>query len=452
MKKKDIIDLKVTDMIFPSKGVGVAEGKKVIVKGGLEGQTIRTRIKKNRKDKAEGMLLEVVERADYEVDSFCPHFGRCGGCARQTVPYEKQLEMKGGMIQKLLADHGVTGYEWGGVLASPVIYDYRNKMEFSFGDEFKDGPTELGMHKKGRHYDVVTVDQCKISGPDFNAILKATHDHFVERGIRHFDFMRGTKGFLRNLNIRQGKKTGEILVGLSTSSIEDHDLQPWIDALLRLELQGEIVGILQIVNDMTANVVEGDYKILYGRDWYMEKLYDLSFKVSFYSFFQTNPIAAELLYDTAMDYMDHIEDRNVFDLFSGTGTIAQIMARKASHVTAIEIVEDAVKAAKENAAMNGIDNCDFLAGDVFKVLENVTVKPDVIVVDPPRAGITPKALDKILSYGVKGITYISCGPRALAENLAQCQEAGYEVKRVVCVDMFPHTPHVEVCTLLKKIK
>ncbi len=451
MKRGEIIELKIDDVQFPGKAIGTYEGKKIQIKGALPGQVVKARIKKKRNNRTDATLIEVVEKASNEVDSFCPHFGRCGGCARQTLPYEAQVEIKGKQVQGLLEEAGVTGYEWGGVLASPEIYHYRNKMEYSFGDEEKGGPLTLGMHKKGRFHDVVTVDQCKIADKDFNVILEATHTHFVERGIPKYDGVRHTGGYLRNLNVRKGKKTGEILIGLSAASAMDVDLKPYVDMLLNLDLEGTIVGILHIVNDGVAQVVRGEYDVLYGRDYYMEELFDLKFKVSFYSFFQTNTLGAELLYTKAMEYMDHIESRNVFDLFSGTGTIAQIMAEHADHVTGIEIIEDAVKAAVENAGLNGLTNCDFLAGDVFVKLDEVTKKPDVIVVDPPRAGIHEKTMGKIIEYGVKGITYVSCNPVSLAENLKQMQEAGYVVKRVCCVDMFPHTPHVETVVEIQKV-
>jgi len=449
MKRGSVIELTIDRVLFPGKAIGTYEGNRIQMKGALPGQKVRARIKKKKQNRIDATVLEVLEKAPNEVDSFCPHFGRCGGCARQTLSYEDQVALKGDQVQGLLEDAGIQGYEWGGVVPSPEIYHYRNKMEYSFGDEEKGGPLTLGMHKKGRYHDVVTVDECKIADKDFNVILAASHKHFTDRGIPKYDGVRHLGGYLRNLNVRKGKKTGEILIGLSTSSHEEHDLKPYVDMLLNLDLEGEIVGILHIVNNDIAQVVRGEYDVLYGRDYYMEELFDLKFKVSFYSFFQTNSLGAEVLYERAMEYMDHIESRNVFDLFSGTGTIAQIMAEKADHVTGIEIVEDAVKAAIENTKLNNLENCDFLAGDVFVKLDEVTKKPDVIVVDPPRVGIHEKALAKIVDYGVKGITYVSCNPVSLAVNLKQMQEAGYAVKKVCCVDMFPHTPHVETVVELE---
>ncbi|BEP28125.1 23S rRNA (uracil(1939)-C(5))-methyltransferase RlmD [Helicovermis profundi] len=453
MKRNDIIEVKIEKMIFPNKGVGFYDGKKVILKNVLLGQTVSARVKKKRTDKIEAKLIEVVKRADYEIKSFCPHFGQCGGCQRQTVPYEKQTYLKGEMVKGLLEDEGIKGYKFDGVLHSPNLYNYRNKMEYSFGDEFKDGPLTLGMHKKGRHHDVVNVNHCKIAHEDSNIILENSLKFFTDNGFVKYNKRSQNEGFLRHLTVRRSVKTKEILIGLSATTFTNmskEKLKPFVDCLLNLKLQGNIVGILWIKNDGLGDLVNGDIEVLYGRDYYIEELFDLKFKVSFYSFFQTNPIGAELLYGAAFNYMDNIDDKTVFDLFSGTGTIAQIMSKKAKKVVGIEIIEDAVKAAKENANLNNINNCEFLAGDVFEKLSDVKHKPDVIVVDPPRVGISEKALKKIINYKVNEITYISCNPVSLVKNLKTMQDSGYEVKNVVCVDMFAHTPHVETVVKLER--
>jgi 23S rRNA (uracil-5-)-methyltransferase RumA len=220
--------------------------------------------------------------------------------------------------------------------------------------------------------------------------------------------------------------------------------------LKNLELSADIVGILFIKNDGIADMVQGEIEILFGREYYMEELMGLKFKVSFYSFFQTNPAGAEVLYKKAMEYTGSADEKTVFDLFSGTGTIGQIASKNAKKVIGIEIVEDAVRSANENAKLNGIENCDFIAGDVFEVLDNVSEKPDVIIVDPPRAGIMEKTLGKILDYKVDQITYISCNPKTLVENLIFMEKRGYKVEKVCCVDMFPHTGHVETVVLMSR--
>ena len=437
-------------MRFPAVGIGYYEGKKVKVKNAIKGQLAEVRIKKNRTDYAEGRLMQVLEPAANEVESFCPHFGRCGGCARQTVPYDEQVAMKTEMVKAIIEESGFDNFEFEAPITSPDIYHYRNKMEYSFGDEEKGGPLQLGMHKKGRFHDVVTVDQCMLVDGDFNKILSTTLNYFVEAGVPRYN-KNSMEGFLRHFTIRKSQNTGEILLGLSASTQGAVDLKPFVEMLTKLEVQGEIVGILYIKNDGIADVVQGDIEILYGRGYYMEKLLGLDFKVSFFSFFQTNPDGAALLYKKVIEYTGATDGKEVFDLFSGTGTIGQIMASSAKSVVGVELVEDAVAAANENAALNKLNNCKFIAGDVFKVLDELDHTPEVIVVDPPRAGIQEKALLKILDYGVPQITYVSCNPKSLGDNLITARKNGYTVEKVCCVDMFPHTPHVETCCLLKKV-
>lgn len=447
MKRGQVIELKIEAMRFPAVGIGYYEGKKVKVKNAIKGQLVEVRIKKNRTDYAEGRLMQVLEASENEIESFCPHFGRCGGCARQTVPYDDQVAMKTEMVKAIIEESGFEDFEFERPIVSPEIYHYRNKMEYSFGDEEKGGPLQLGMHKKGRFHDVVTVDACMLVDEDFNSILSATLNYFVEAGVPRYN-KNTMEGFLRHFTIRKSQNTGEILLGLSASTQGNIDLKPFVDMLTTLELKGDIVGILYIKNDGIADVVQGDIEVLYGRGYYMEKLLGLDFKVSFFSFFQTNPDGAELLYKKVIDYTGATDGKEVFDLFSGTGTIGQIMASSSKRVVGVELVEDAVAAAKENAALNNLENCDFIAGDVFKVLDELDHTPEVIVVDPPRAGIQEKALLKILGYGVPQITYVSCNPKSLGDNLITARKHGYTVEKVCCVDMFPHTPHVETVVLL----
>ncbi len=450
MKRNQVIELRIEKMKFPLVGVGFFEGKKVEVKGAMIGQLVEVRVGKKRTNRYDAKLIRVIERSENEVESFCEHFGNCGGCALQTLKYEDQAMQKGLMVQEILDSAHINDYEFKGVIKSPVIYNDRNKMEYTFGDEVKDGPMTLGMHRKGRFNDIVTVDKCHIASEDSNTILVNTLNFFTEREVPKYN-KRRHEGFLRHLIVRKATNTGEILIGLSASTQLDYDFTDFLDMLLNLKLDGKIVGILYIKNDGMADMVQGDYDVLYGRDYYMERLLDLDFKVSFKSFFQTNTLGAEILYQTAIGMTEDMNSKVVFDLFSGTGTIGQIVSKDAKKVIGIELIEDAVEAANENAKLNNIDNCEFLAGDVFDILDTVKEKPDVIIVDPPRVGIHEKALKKIVKYGVDSITYISCNPKSLAENLKTMQDMGYGVKEVVCVDMFPHTPHVETVVLMSRV-
>ena len=341
-------------------------------------------------------------------------------------------------------------YVFEGIKESPNHYDYRNKMEFSFGDEYKDGPLSLGLHKKGSTYDILTASDCKLVHEDMTKILTCVLEYFRKLGASHYRKMQHT-GYLRHLLLRRGDTTGEILVNLVTTTQETYDLQPLVEKLLALNLDGKIVGVLHILNDSLSDVVQSDEtKILYGQDYFYEKLLGLEFKITPFSFFQPNSRGAEVLYSTVRDYIGDIHDMTVFDLFSGTGTIAQVLAPVARQVIGVEIVEEAVEAAKENAARNGLDNCRFIAGDVFKVLDEIEEKPDVIVLDPPRDGIHLKALPKILDYGVDKIVYISCKVTSLARDLEMMQARGYEVVKGVAVDQFCETVHCENIVLLSR--
>ena len=501
MKKGQIVEGVIERIDFPNKGViTTEEGKLVIVKNGVQGQKVSASINKIRKGKCEGRLLEVLEKSPLELEEpGCVHFSECGGCTYQTLPYEEQLTMKAAQVKKLIDDVIAPiseGYEFLGIKASPTQKAYRNKMEFSFGDAYKDGPLALGMHKRGSFYDIVPVPECQIVDEDFRTVLMTTLEFFTEKGCPFYHKLRHA-GYLRHLLVRKAVKTGEILVDLvTTTQLEcvgnagaegeqqapkvtqageanamQADLQAqevalleaWKDALLAKIYKGKMTGILHTKNDSLADVVANDgTDILYGQDYFYEELLGLRFKITPFSFFQTNSLGAEVLYETAREFIgdalggaacDGKEEnagKVVFDLYSGTGTIAQMLSPVAGKVIGVEIIEEAVEAAKINAELNGLHNCEFIAGDVLKVIDTIEEKPDYIVLDPPRDGIHPKALEKIIHYGVPQMVYISCKPTSLARDLEVLQARGYKVEKVCCVDMFPNTVHTEsICKLVK---
>lgn len=453
MKKGQVFEGIIERVDFPNKGIVyvAAEDKYVTVKNGIPGQKIRFMIHKFKGGNAEGRLLEVLERSPQETRRpVCSIFPECGGCMYQTMPYEEQMKMKEGQLRRIM-DRAVKGdYVFEGVKPSPKEFGYRNKMEFSFGDEYKGGPLSLGLHKKGSTYDVLTAADCKLVHEDMNKILVCVLEYFRKRNVSYYKKMQHT-GYLRHLLLRRGDATGELLVNLVTTSQEEHDLQTLAHDLLALKLEGRIVGILHILNDSLADVVKSDEtRILYGQDFFCERLLGLEFKITPFSFFQPNTGGAEVLYETVREYIGDVHDMTVFDLFSGTGTISQVLAPVAKEVVGVEIVEEAVEAAKENASRNGISNCRFIAGDVFEVLDQIKEKPDVIVLDPPRDGIHPKALPKILEYGVDRIVYISCKMTSLARDLEMMQLAGYRVEKMTAVDQFCETVHVETVAKLSR--
>lgn len=454
---------KATVLLDPLDGAS-AEPEYCVVKGALPGQKLSVMVTKVRSGRGEGRIKEILEKSPLETacpenGNGCKHFGICGGCSYISMPYEESVKLKEQQVHDLLKpvlakqDRECVMEP---IKSSPVCYGYRNKMEFSFGDEIKDGPLTLGMHKKGSMYDVVTVDSCQIVDGDYRQILTCTLEYFSEKKMP-FLHRYTHEGYLRHLLVRKASRTGEILVALVTTTQTECDLESWKERLLSLPIEGRFAGILHIKNDSLADVVKSDEtEVLYGQEFFYEELLGLKFKISTFSFFQTNTYSAEVLYETAREYVGSLLDENgkptsvVYDLYSGTGTIAQLMAPVAKKVIGVEIVEEAVEAAKKNAQLNGLDNCDFIAGDVLKVLDDIEEKPDFIILDPPRDGIHPKALPKIIQYQVPRLVYISCKPTSLARDLEVFIENGYEAVKCVPVDQFPFTNGIETVCLLQK--
>ena len=473
MKKGQIRTGVVRNVKFPNRAMvvlepleGAADGEEICeVKGALPGQKVSVVVTKVRKGKGEGRLKEILEKSPVETvgveNGGCPHFNICGGCSYISMPYEESLKIKENQVRELLEpvlskQQSVCQIE--PIRQSPVYYGYRNKMEFTFGDEVKDGPLALGMHKKGSFYDIVTVDGCRLVDDDYSAILRETLYYFEEKKTPFYH--RYThEGYLRHLLVRRASRTGEILAALVTTTQQEVDLESWKERLLSLPLNGKFAGILHITNDSMSDAVKCDSsEILYGRDYFYEELLGLKFRISTFSFFQTNTCGAEVLYETAREYVGSLvkeegkPDSIVYDLYSGTGTIAQLMAPVAKKVIGVEIVEEAVVAARENAKQNGLENCEFIAGDVLKVLDEIEEKPDFIILDPPRDGVHPKALSRIIGYGVEKLVYISCKPTSLARDLEIFIANGYEVQRCVPVDQFPWTTGIETVVLLSHKK
>lgn len=445
MKKGEIYEGYVESVSFPGKGYVTAGDRKAMVKGVIKGQQVRVRMKRVRKDNCQATLLEVITPSALEdAKPECPHFGSCGGCAYQTMSYDNQLKMKNGMVAELLRPflerENVT---MEAPLASPLAFGYRNKMEFSFGDEVKDGPLALGMHKKNSTYDIVNTDECKLVHPDVTKVLETVVEHFRNTGNSFYKKMLHV-GCLRHLVVRRSFATGELLVNLVVTTQEEIDTDAFVKRLCELKLTSSIGGILLTKNDGVADVVKSDETILlYGRDYLTEELLGLTFKISPFSFFQTNSLGAEVLYSKVRDYVGETKDKVIFDLYSGTGTIAQLLAPVAKKVIGVELVAEAVEAARVNAGLNGLANCEFIAGDVLKVLDEITEQPDMIVLDPPRDGLHPMALKKIMSYRVPELVYISCKPTSLARDLELFLEGGYHLTQAGCVDMFPQGPNME---------
>ena len=442
--------------------------------------------------------------------NWCSNQERCGGCYYQEIPYEEEVKTKEEEIRSLFAPLVIGDFPFEGIVPSPKKEAYRNKMEFSFGDQEKDGPLCLGLHQKRSFFNILNTEDCRLPHPDMGKILLATREYFLDKGVGYFHKKRH-EGYLRHLLIRRGEKTGEILVSLihnrfevkeqskqdGLQNIETNDtklqsgentaaqtamstdttvipplgnlsedslLKGWCESILSLEkegkLEGHFAGILHTKNESLADaVVNQGTEILYGKDYFYETLLGLSFKITPFSFFQTNSLGAEKLYAKVREYSKLSENADekpiVYDLYSGTGTITQLMSKVAKQAIGVEIVEEAVEAAKENARENQVENCIFYAGDVLKVLEagqgaTELPYPDFIIMDPPRDGMHKKALEKIISYGVKRLVYVACKPKSLARDLEALQNAGYRVQKLCAVDLFPRTNNCEVVALLEK--
>lgn len=483
LKRKDIAEGIIEKVDYPNRGrIYTEEGQKVTVKNTIPGQKIRFRVFKKHKDRVEGNLLELLEKSPLESrEKVCDIFPDCGGCLCQTMPYEDQLAMKSDMVNRLL-EEVLDGAAYDGILGSPDEFEYRNKMEFSFGDEVLDGPLTLGLHKRATTYTVLSADSCRLVHEDIRKIVTATLEYCKEHELPKYN-KRIHVGYMRFLLVRRSQTTGELLVYLITSSQMQHDFSDWAERLRALEIEGSFAGIFHAEDDKMADAVNVDtLHTLYGKDYFYEELLGLKFKVTAFSFFQTNTLGAELLYDAVRKYVTGQVPEGgrfareaavsegespfgttasngtlgeqsapiLYDLYSGTGTIGQMLSPVAERVYGVELIPEAVEAARENSALNGITNCQFIAGDVLEKLSGIEEKPDYIILDPPREGVNPRALSQIIEYGVGEMVYISCKASSFKKDMATLRDYGWRVKRWCLVDMFPQTMHVETVVLMSR--
>ena len=453
MKKGDIIQVKIDSFRLPASGYGTApDGSRVSVKFGIPGQTVSARIVKKRGKRLEGKIEEVVESPADALAPVCDSELRCGGCVFQTVPYEHELDYKEEYILKLLRDAVPEDLGYEGITASPKTSGYRNKMEYSFGDNCPGGPLMLGMHESGSFYNIVDTTGCLLTDPDFDRIRSFVTNHFRELGTDYFH-KRTHRGLLRHLVVRKGEKTGEILVNLVTTSDGGFEPESFVTGLQALDLDGQITGIMRTVNDREADaVIPERTELLNGTPEIHDSILGLDFEISPFSFFQVNTSGAEALYSAVRDFAGDEKRGTIYDLYCGTGTIAQLLSEKADKVIGIELISEAVDAARANAKRNGISNCEFIAGDVLDQAHGLAGDAEVIILDPPRDGIHPKAIFRILDLAPESFIYVSCKPESLARDLPFFTARGYEVKRTRIVDMFPRTGHVETVVLMSRVE
>ncbi len=452
LRKGDEVELTIDSLAHGGAGVGRADGFVVFARGGLPGDRVRATVTGGKKRFAEARVTEILEAGPDRVPVRAPH----PGAMWQALAYEKQLEAKQQQVREALERFGefdLDSFELEPIVRADETWNYRNKVEFSFGMS-EDGSLALGFHTPG-HWDVIEdVDDVVLASERTNAIRRLVRDWCQARELSPFD-PDEQFGFLRNLVVREGRATGDTMVRLVTSTKEPEpggfDSAGFVE-MLKTELDPAPTSIVWSKSDSPGHWAQDSKdKTLAGDAYIEEEILGLRFRISPDSFFQTNSAQTEKLYGTAIEFADLGGRETVFDLYCGSGTIGLALAEKAGHVWGVEIVADAVEDAAANANLNGITDADFVAGDMRLALPELIEhagRPDVAVVDPPRAGLSQKVVRRVMEAGPKRIVYVSCNPDTLAPNLKQMAESGYELRRVRPVDMFPHTPHIECVSVL----
>ena len=447
VRKGEELELRIDSLAFGGSGVARHDGFVVFVRGGVPGDDVRARITKVKRGFAEGIVTELVHSSDSRVAAPCRHFGVCGGCRFQDLAYSVQLSEKERQVRDALVRIG----RFAEPPLDPIVpaasqFAYRNKLEYSFTSG-EDG-VDLGFHRAGRWDEVIGIEECLLTTDVGNAIRLAVRGWAREEQLEAYDQENGS-GYLRHLVVREGRNTGQALVVLVTAPGERFEAGYLVDVLRRFP---EVRSIHWAINDTPAEQTNLPTKLLWGEDAIEEEILGLRFRVRPSAFLQTNTEMAERLYELAREYAGLSGEENVFDLYCGTGTIGLALAESAGSVWGVEISEEAVACAIENAELNGIDNARFFAGNVGQSIEELREEagsPDVVIVDPPRAGLAGKALRRTGALGASRIVYVSCNPTTLASDLQVLRdEYSYVLERCRPVDMFPHTPHVESVSLL----
>ena len=462
MKKNDILDVTIDSLAFGGKGLLKIDGKALFVRNSLPGEKLRVKVIKSRSGFAEAIPLETLTRSKYYVEPECSHFKYCGGCSLQNLKYEEQLSQKERQIKETI-EHlgGVRDVKMEPIVPAPDVYHYRNKMEFSFSnkrwltdeDEHKPKDFALGLHVPGNFEKVLDIDKCHLQSELSNKILNSVKESSQSENLKAYD-VRSHKGYLRYLVIRQSTNRDDLLVNIVTKHDEPDRLKKVVEELLKD--CPEVTCVVNVVNDGVASIAYGSKtNLLHGDGIFHERIANVDLEIGPQEFLQTNTKAAELLYAKILDYADFSKDDDIFDLFCGVGSISLYIAPHVKSVTGFELLPEAVDSAGRNAASNGILNCKFVSGDMrelFRDLDFVRKAhgvPDLIVLDPPRGGIHPSIPKRISQVKPSRVVYVSCNPASFARDVKLFAERNYKLKKLQAFDLFPHTPHAELVSLLE---
>ncbi len=469
MKKGTELNLHIESLAYGGLGVARVNDFVVFIKNAIPGQTVKARIIRKKKSYAEAIVLSVLKESEFAVEPRCAHFGHCGGCAFQNLDYEEQIKQKGQQVRDILQRIGhLNEFKINNTISSPLLFQYRNKMEFSFSrirwlspEEIDSGKLIdrdglfLGLHAKGFYDKVIDLQECHLTSPIAAEVLKTVREFARQSGLPAYS-TRDHQGFLRFLIIRPSLNINDLMVTVVTS-----EYRPKLISSLAAELTGSFPQITSLINGITSSKSSVAFSeqemLLFGSPAITEKLDSFEFQISSNSFFQTNTKAAKVLYDIAVDYAEFKGHENVYDLYCGAGSISIYVSSRVKHVTGFESVTSAVENARENCHINNVTNCTFVECDLKDALwDTQTIvdtygQPDVIILDPPRGGMHPKTVEAVLKLQSRRIVHVSCNPATLARELSVLCQEQYRLNKVQPVDMFPHTPHIEVVAQLDLI-
>jgi len=445
----EILELTIEKLVYPGRSLARHNGRVVFLDHGLPGENVKAEILRRRKGFLEGRLLEVLSPSDDRIPARCSHFGICGGCAYQDFSYEKQVQEKEKLVKETLQKlGGFVEPPVEPIIPSPDVFFYRNKMEFSFADQ--NGKLVLGLHERGHFEKMFDVQACFLQSELSNQIVAFCRDYFARSGLPGYNW-HTHEGFLRFLVIREGKNTGEGMVALVTAKGEA-SLKNWAEELVQKFPQ--IVSVLHLVNPSKAQVATGEEEtVLWGKPFIKEKIGKFHFYLSAKTFLQTNSRQTDNLYQKTLELTQLSGNEKILDLYCGAGTISLFVSPYAKEVEGVEIVPQAIEMAEKNKKENGVENVRFVLGEVRKIAKQYRLenrKFDRIIVDPPRSGLHPKVIRDVLPLGAEKIVYVSCNPTTFARDVKLFAEGGYQLKRVIPVDMYPHTFHVELVGLLEQ--